>query len=49
MKKSALQLARACYAPKLPEAIKAGVRCTEGAATESVADQKEIAELFPNT
>ncbi|MBO7318111.1 MAG: 6-phosphofructokinase, partial [Bacteroidales bacterium] len=49
MKKSALQVARAAYLPKLPEAIKAGVRCTEGAATQSVADQEEIARLFPNT
>ena len=49
MKKSALQVARAAYSPKLPEAIKAGVRCTEGAATQSVADQEEIARLFPNT
>ena len=49
MKKSALQIARASYFPKLPDAIKGGVRCTEGAATQSVANQKEIAELFPNT
>ena len=49
MKKSALQIARASYLPKLPDAIKGGVRCTEGAATQSVANQKEIAELFPNT
>ena len=49
MKKSALQIARAAYLPKLPDAIKGGVRCTEGAATKSVANQKEIAELFPNT
>lgn len=49
MKKSALQIARAAYAPKLPEAIKNGVRCVEGAATQSVANQQEIAELFPNT
>ena len=47
MKKSALQIARAAYLPKLPDAIKGGVRCTEGAATKSVANQKEIAELFP--
>ncbi len=49
MKKSALQIARAAYSPKLPEAIKGGVCCVEGAETQSVADQKEIAELFPNT
>ena len=49
MKKSALQIARATYCPKLPEAIKAGVRCLEGAATQSVADQEEISKLFPHT
>ena len=49
MKKSALQIARASYLPKLPDAIKGGVRCIEGAATHSVANQSEIAELFPNT
>ena len=49
MKKSALQIARAAYCPKLPEAIKAGVRCVEGDATCSVADQEEIAQLFPHT
>jgi pyrophosphate--fructose-6-phosphate 1-phosphotransferase len=48
MKKSALQIARATYCPKLPEAIKAGVRCLEGAATQSVADQEEISKLFPH-
>ena len=49
MKKSALQTARAAYLPKLPEAIKAGVKVVEGAPTQSVADQAEIKELFPNT
>ncbi len=49
MKKSALQTARASYQPKLPEAIKNGVKIVEGEATQSVADQEAIAQLFPNT
>ena len=46
---SALQKARAQYQPKLPKSLKAAVKITEGAATESVADQPQIRELFPNT
>ncbi len=46
---SALQKERAKYQPKLPKSLRGAVKVTEGAATESVADQKEIAELFPNT
>ncbi len=46
---SALQLERAKYQPKLPKSLKGAVKLVEGAKTESVADQKEIAELFPNT
>ncbi len=49
MTKSPLQIARASYQPKLPTALKGNVVLKEGAATESVADQKEIKELFPNT
>ncbi|MGL5788728.1 MAG: 6-phosphofructokinase, partial [Bacteroidales bacterium] len=49
MKKSALQIARAAYQPKLPKALRGAVKIQEGAATESVADQAEIAKLFPNT
>ena len=49
MQKSALQIARAAYKPKLPEGIKAGVKLVEGKATESVADQAEIKKLFPQT
>ena len=49
MKKSALQIARAAYQPKLPKALRGSVKIQEGAATESVADQAEIAKLFPNT
>ncbi|MBW6536340.1 MAG: diphosphate--fructose-6-phosphate 1-phosphotransferase [Mariniphaga sp.] len=46
---SALQKERAKYQPKLPKSLRGAVKLTEGAKTESVADQKEIAELFPNT
>ena len=46
---SALQKERAKYQPKLPKSLKGTVKVVEGAKTESVADQKEIAALFPNT
>ena len=49
MTKSALQIARAAYQPKLPKALKGAVKAVEGAATQSVADQEAIQELFPNT
>ncbi len=49
MTKSPLQVARATYQPKLPAALKGNVVLKEGAATESVADQADIKELFPNT
>lgn len=49
MTKSPLQIARASYQPKLPASLKGNVVLKEGAATESVADQAEIAALFPNT
>ncbi|MDD6210900.1 MAG: 6-phosphofructokinase, partial [Bacteroidales bacterium] len=49
MAKSALQIARASYQPKVPKALKGAVVAKEGAPTKSVADQKEIAALFPNT
>ncbi len=49
MTKSALQIARTEYVPKMPEGLKGNVKITEGASTESVADQAEIKELFPNT
>ncbi len=49
MRKSPLQVARATYQPKLPAALKGSVVLTEGASTQSVADQAEIKELFPNT
>jgi pyrophosphate--fructose-6-phosphate 1-phosphotransferase len=46
---SALQRERAKYQPKLPKSLKGSVNLVEGAKTESVADQKEIEKLFPNT
>lgn len=49
MTKSPLQIARAAYQPKLPNALKGNVVLKEGAATESVADQADIKNLFPNT
>ena len=49
MKKSPLQIARAAYQPKLPKALKGQVKIVEGERTQSVADQKDIENLFPNT
>ena len=49
MTKSALQIARAAYQPKLPKALKGHVKAVAGAATQSVADQEAIQKLFPNT
>lgn len=47
MTKSALQIARAAYQPKLPKALKGTVKAAEGAATQSVADQEEIVISTP--
>jgi len=49
MQKSPLQIARGNYQPKMPVALSGNVRLSEGAATQSVADQEEIKKLFPNT
>ena len=49
MEKSALQLARAAYQPKLPKALQGAVKVKEGQPTQSVGDQEEIKKLFPNT
>ncbi len=46
---SALQSERAKYQPKLPSSLKSSVQLIEGKKTQSIADQKEIKELFPNT
>ncbi len=47
--KSALQIARAAYQPKLPKALRGALKAVEGAPTQSVADQAEVKRLFPNT
>ncbi len=49
MEKSALQLARASYQPKLPKALQGAVKVEEGAPTESAGNQEEIKALFPHT
>ena len=49
MEKSYLQIARAAYQPKLPKALLGAVKAVEGAPTQSVGNQEEIKELFPNT
>ncbi|MCD8179493.1 MAG: diphosphate--fructose-6-phosphate 1-phosphotransferase [Tannerellaceae bacterium] len=49
MTKSALQIARAAYQPKVPAALKGAVKAVDGENTQSVADQEEIKKLFPNT
>jgi len=49
MTKSALQIARAAYIPKVPVALKGAVQAVDGEYTQSVADQNEIKALFPNT
>ena len=49
MEKSALQIARATYQPKLPKALRGALKVIEGAPTTSVADQEEVKKLFPNT
>ena len=49
MTKSALQIARAAYQPKLPKALKGNVKAIAGDPTQSVADQEAIQQLFPIT
>ena len=49
MEKSALQIARAAYQPKLPKALLGPVAAKEGKPTQSVGDQNDIKALFPNT
>ena len=49
MEKSALQIARAAYQPKLPKALQGAVKAVEGEPTQSVGNQDEIKALFPNT
>ena len=47
--KSPLQLARAEYKPALPATLAGNIRIKEGSATQSVAHQKDIKEMFPHT
>lgn len=49
MEKSALQKERDAYQPKLPKALNGAVKVKEGAPTQSVDNQEEIKNLFPNT
>ena len=49
MQKSPLQIARQSYQPKMPVALQGAVRLSAGKPTESVADQADIKQLFPNT
>jgi len=49
MEKSALQIARSTYKPKMPVALQGSCVVKEGAPTQSVGDQEEIKKLFPNT
>ena len=49
MTKSALQIARAAYVPKMPVALRGSVRAVEGAATKAAGDKEEIKRLFPHT
>jgi len=49
---SPLQIERLQYQPKLPQSLENGISnlvCKEGSATQSVANQTEISELFQNT
>ncbi|MCR5680427.1 MAG: diphosphate--fructose-6-phosphate 1-phosphotransferase [Prevotella sp.] len=49
MEKSALQMARAAYQPKLPLGLQGAVKAVEGEPTQSVDNQEDIKRLFPNT
>ncbi|WP_262327641.1 diphosphate--fructose-6-phosphate 1-phosphotransferase [Carboxylicivirga litoralis] len=49
MIKSPLQIARESYVPKMPSSLQGGIKIVEGKATESVADQADIKNMFPNT
>ncbi|GBU07234.1 pyrophosphate--fructose 6-phosphate 1-phosphotransferase [Bacteroidales bacterium] len=49
MTKSALQIARAAYQPKVPKTLLGSVSIKEGGATASLSDQEELKALFPNT
>ncbi len=46
---SALQIERAKYQPKVPKSLLGAVKLVVGEKTESIANQDEVKELFPNT
>ena len=48
MKKSALQVARAAYQPKLPKSLKGTVHIKEGAPTQSGRDCRPFPEYLRN-
>ncbi|MCL1932469.1 MAG: diphosphate--fructose-6-phosphate 1-phosphotransferase [Candidatus Azobacteroides sp.] len=49
MTKSALQIARATYKPKVPRTLEGIVKIEEGKSTQSVSHQEAIQKEFPNT
>ena len=49
MEKSALQMARSAYQPKLPLGLQGACKAVEGEPTQSVDNQEDIKRLFPNT
>jgi pyrophosphate--fructose-6-phosphate 1-phosphotransferase len=49
MTKSALQIARAAYQPKVPKTLRGVVTLHEGQSTQPVSHQEAIRKLFPNT
>ena len=49
MIKSALEIVRDSYIPKMPAVLKKNVVAQEGEATTAVADEEEIQKLFPKT
>jgi len=49
MIKSALEIARVSYKPKMPKTLEGIVKVQEGNPTQSVSDQEAIRELFPHT
>jgi pyrophosphate--fructose-6-phosphate 1-phosphotransferase len=49
MTKSALQIARSGYEPKVPKTLKGVVKMQEGRPTQSISDRETIQNLFPNT
>ena len=49
MSKSALQIERARYSPKMPKVLSGAVKIVDGEKTKSIADQADILKLFPNT